>query len=84
MAFSAYVDGVPRPGIGIFTAAPGPPATPEDRPRETAQGPQECVIQVGGPVNVATGNMYTQQEDLAYPSAFGRFAFSRTYNSQSN
>jgi RHS repeat-associated protein len=28
--------------------------------------------------------MYTQQEDLAYPSAFGRFAFTRTYNSQSN
>jgi RHS repeat-associated protein len=28
--------------------------------------------------------MYTQQEDLAYPSAFGRFAFTRTYNSQSS
>jgi RHS repeat-associated protein len=38
---------------------------------------------VGKPVNITTGNMYTQQDDLSYPSAFGRFAFTRTYNSQS-
>jgi RHS repeat-associated protein len=55
----------------------------EDRPRETAQGPQICQNLVGNPINVTTGNMYTQQEDLASPSAFGRFAFTRTYNSQS-
>lgn len=61
----------------------GPTAPPENRPKETAQGPQDCPNQVGGPINVTTGNMYTQQEDLAYPSAFGRFAFTRTYNSQS-
>lgn len=61
----------------------GPTAPPEDRPKEVAQGPQECISQVGRPINVTTGNMYTQQEDLAYPSAFARFAFTRTYNSQS-
>jgi RHS repeat-associated protein len=38
---------------------------------------------VGQPINLTTGNMYTQQEDLAYPSAFGPLAFVRTYNSQS-
>ena len=60
------------------------PSSTENRPRETAQGPQACQNLVGSPINVTTGNMYTQQEDLAYPSAFGRFAFIRTYNSQSN
>jgi len=68
----------------------GPTGPPENRPKQTAQGPplgncpECCLGYVGGPVNVATGNMYTQQEDLAYPSTFGRFAFSRTYNSQSD
>ena len=56
------------------------PLPPQNRPYETAQGLQEC--QVGKPITVTTGNMLTQQEDLAYPSAFGRFSFTRTYNSQ--
>ncbi|HSD50039.1 MAG TPA: DUF6531 domain-containing protein, partial [Candidatus Methylomirabilis sp.] len=73
----------------IELVIPAPPP-PENRPQETAQGPPPwncpecCLLYVGGPVNVATGNMYTRQEDLAYPSAFGRFAFTRTYNSQSS
>ncbi len=61
-------------------------APPENRAAESAQGPPTdgCgEIAVGRPVHVATGNMYTQQEDLAYASVFGRFAFTRTYNSQS-
>ncbi len=68
----------------------GPTGPPETRPQQTAQGPPPwncpecCLVYVGGPINVTTGNMYTQQEDLAYPSAFGRFAFTRTYNSQSS
>ncbi len=66
----------------------GPSAPPENRPGDTAQGPptpgQTCPVEyVRRPINVTTGNMYTQQEDLGYPSAFGRFAFLRTYNSQS-
>ena len=65
----------------------GPTVPPENRPREIAQGPptspEACLGYIGRPVNVTTGNMYTQQEDLAYPSAFGRLAFTRTYNSQS-
>ncbi len=66
-----------------------PPAqTAENRARETGQGPpppgKTCPVEYrASPINVTTGNMYTQQEDLAYPSAFGRFAFPRTYNSQS-
>ena len=60
-----------------------PPAPPENRPQETAQGPGDGCSRVGKPITVTTGNMYTQQEDLAYPSAFGRFAFTRIYNSQS-
>ena len=65
----------------------GPTVPPENRPREIAQGPptspEACLGYIGRPVNVTTGNMYTQQEDLAHPSAFGRLAFTRTYNSQS-
>lgn len=59
--------------------------SPEDRPTQIAQGPRNaCAPEtVGRPINVTTGNMYTQQEDLSYPSAFGRFAFTRTFNSQS-
>jgi YD repeat-containing protein len=60
-----------------------PPAPPENRPQETAQGPGDACSRVGKPITVTTGNMHTQQEDLASPSAFGRFAFTRTYNSQS-
>ncbi|MBI2457529.1 MAG: carboxypeptidase regulatory-like domain-containing protein [candidate division NC10 bacterium] len=61
-----------------------PPAPPENRPQDTAQGPGDPCGKVGKPISVTTGNMYTQQQDLAYPSAFGRFAFTRTYNSQSS
>ncbi len=66
-----------------------PPAqTAENRARETGQGPpppgKTCPVEYrASPINVTTGNMYTQQEDLVYLSAFGRFAFPRTYNSQS-
>ncbi len=68
----------------------GPPA-PDQRGTDVAQGPpspppgqDECALEyVGQPINVTTGNMYTQQEDVAYPSAFGRFPLIRTYNSQS-
>jgi RHS repeat-associated protein len=73
--------------ITFFTAPPS-----ENRPKEVAQGPRSaprsqllrCPREyVGRPINLTTGNMYTQQEDLAYPSGFGRFGFTRTYNSQS-
>jgi hypothetical protein len=69
--------------VEIEVTLPGPPPVAENRPQQTAQGPQDCLNLVGSPINVTTGNMYTQQEDLAYPSAFGRFAFTRSYNSQS-
>ncbi len=76
-------------GGAIARADFGGPSSPirEDRPLETAFGPPNCPeccpLFRGSPVHIGTGNMYTQQEDLAYPSAFGRLAFTRTYNSQS-
>ena len=76
---------------GVITRADfgsPPSAPPENRAGLTGQGPpppgKTCPVEhVRRPINVTTGNMYTQQEDLTYPSAFGRFAFPRTYNSQS-
>jgi YD repeat-containing protein len=68
--------------VEVDVALPGLPPVAENRPKEVAQGPQDCLSVVGKPITVTTGNMYTQQEDLAYPSAFRRFAFTRTYNSQ--
>lgn len=52
---------------------------------ETNLGPtKSCMISVGGPINVATGNMYlAPRTDLRIVGAVMSLDFSRTYNSRS-
>lgn len=82
---SGYVLGQPTSGYSDVWLIKLKGLQQEKSPISPAQQtPQKDVTTVGEPINVANGNMFTQEKNISIPSSIIPLELSCTYNSQDN